>query len=123
MRVPTSVLLFVMALSAVFPAAAEDVYRVGGDVSAPKLIHKVEPRYTKRAKKAKLKGEVVLSAVLSSSGKPEKIEVVKSLDADLDAEAVKAASQWQFKPAEKKGEPVAVRIKIQVNFRLCCSLF
>lgn len=66
---------------------------------------------------------MVLSAVVNSKGSPENIEVVKTLDADLDAEATRAASQWRFKPAEKDGKPVAVRIEIQVNFRLCCSLF
>lgn len=66
---------------------------------------------------------MVLNTVLNSLGKPEKIEVVKSLDADLDAAAIKAISQWQFKPAERKGETVAVQLKVRVNFRLCCSFF
>jgi protein TonB len=118
-----AVLVVSFALATLFPAAAEEVYNVGGDVTAPKLVHKVEPRYTKRAKKAKLKGTVSLSAVVNREGNPENIEIAKSLDLDLDAEAVKAVSHWRFKPAEKNGKPVAVRIKIQVNFRLCCSLF
>jgi protein TonB len=118
-----AVLVVSFALATLFRAAAEEVYNVGGDVTAPKLVHKVEPRYTKRAKKAKLKGTVSLSAVVNREGNPENIEIAKSLDLDLDAEAVKAVSHWRFKPAEKNGKPVAVRIKIQVNFRLCCSLF
>jgi hypothetical protein len=52
---------------AMFPAAAEEVYNVGGDVTAPKLVHKAEPKYTKRAKKAKLKGTVSVIAVVNSA--------------------------------------------------------
>ena len=111
MWVATAILALSFLTGAAFPAAAEEVYKVGGAVTAPKLVHKVEPKYTKRAKKAKLKGTVVLSAVVNSKGSPENIEVVKTLDADLDAEATRAASQWRFKPAEKDGKPVAVRSK------------
>lgn len=123
MWVSTTVLVLSIALTAMVPIAAAEVYKVGGDVTSPKLVHKVEPKYTKHAKKAKLKGKVVLSAIINDQGTPENIEVVKILDSGLDAEAVKAVSQWQFKPAEKSGKPVAVKIEIQVNFRLCCSLF
>jgi TonB family protein len=114
--------IVVVSFRAMAPAAvADEIYKVGGDVTAPKLIHKEEPKYTKRAKKAKLKGTVSLIAVINSDGIPENIQVVKSLHPDLDAEAVKAVSNWRFKPAEKSGQPVAVHVNIEVNFRLCCS--
>ena len=123
MRAAIAFLVLSFALAAIFPVAAEEVYKVGGDVTSPRLIHKVEPKYTKRAKKEKVKGTVSLAAVVNSQGVPENIEVVKGLDLDLDAEAVRAASQWRFEPAQRKGKPVAVNIKIEVNFRLCCGLF
>jgi protein TonB len=55
-------------------AGAEEVYTVGGDVTAPKLVHKEEPKYTKRANKAKLTGTVLLSAIVSSKGIPENVK-------------------------------------------------
>ena len=123
MRAVIAFLLSSFALTVVVPVVAEEVYQVGGDVTSPKLIHKAEPKYTKRAKKEKSKGTVSLAAVVNKQGIPESIEVVKGLNSDLDAEAVKAVSQWRFEPAQKNGEPVAVKVKIEVNFRLCCRLF
>jgi outer membrane biosynthesis protein TonB len=34
----------------------------------------------------------------------------------LDAEAVKAAKQWTFKPGLKAGKPVPVRVTIEMGF-------
>jgi protein TonB len=98
----------------------EQIYKIGDGVSAPKLIHKVEPGYTRRAKKAKLHGTVVLSIVVSSVGVPERIEVTTGVDPDLDAEAIKTVSMWRFQAGEKDGKPVAVRANVEVTFRLCC---
>ena len=36
----------------------------------------------------------------------------------LDNEAVKAAKQWQFRPAEKEGKPIAMRIQLEMTFAL-----
>jgi outer membrane biosynthesis protein TonB len=48
---------------------------------------------------------------------PQDIHVVKSFRPDFDAQAVKAAKQDRFRPALLSGEPVAVSIKMQVNFK------
>jgi outer membrane biosynthesis protein TonB len=36
----------------------------------------------------------------------------------LDEQAVKAISQWKFRPGTKDGQPVTVMATIEVNFRL-----
>jgi protein TonB len=36
----------------------------------------------------------------------------------LDEKAIEAVNQYRFKPAMKDGEPVPVRITVEVNFRL-----
>ena len=36
----------------------------------------------------------------------------------LDNEAVKAAKQWRFRPAEKDGKPIAMRIQLEMTFAL-----
>lgn len=98
--------------------ADEAPYKIGGDVSAPQVISKQEPQYTKQAKDAKIQGEVLLGIVITSDGLPTKIHVVKSLDPGLDEKAIEAVSAWRFKPAEKAGKPVPVSANIEVNFRL-----
>ena len=93
-------------------------YRIGGGVSAPQLLYKVEPEYSEQARQAKCQGTVVLSVVVDESGLPRKIKVVRALDVGLDQEAVKALQKWRFKPGMKDGKAVPVLATIEVNFRL-----
>jgi outer membrane biosynthesis protein TonB len=36
----------------------------------------------------------------------------------LDEKAIEAVRQWRFRPGLKDGEPVAVVVNVEVNFRL-----
>lgn len=96
----------------------DSVYRVGGSVSAPVLIHKVEPDYTEQARNAKFQGTVLLYAEIAPDGKAKNIRVQRSLGMGLDEKAIEAVKQWKFKPGHKDGKPVTVVATIEVNFRL-----
>jgi TonB family protein len=99
-------------------AASGDVYSVGGDVSSPSVLSKVDPIYPEALKDLKVSGTVVLQVVVSADGIARDITVVRS-DADgLDQSAVEAVQQWRFVPGQLNGEPVAVRARIEVNFKL-----
>ncbi|MGA2960563.1 MAG: energy transducer TonB [Candidatus Korobacteraceae bacterium] len=100
-------------------AADAPVYQVGKDgVTPPRAISSPDPTYTSTAQKAKVQGSVELWLVIDSEGFPRKIEVKKSLRPDLDDQAVLAVQKWRFAPATKDGQPVAVRVRVIVNFRL-----
>jgi TonB family protein len=99
-------------------AADDKVYKVGGDVSAPKVLSKVDPQYTDEAQAAKISGTVLLKLVIGADGVARDIAVVKSLSPDLDAKAVEAVQNWRFEPGKRNGEPVAVTANIEVNFKL-----
>jgi protein TonB len=94
------------------------VYRIGGDVSQPVLLVKVEPEYSEEARKAKYSGTVLLSIIVDATGMPRDIKVIRPLGLGLDEKAVEAVSKWRFKPAMKNGHPVAVQANVEVNFRL-----
>lgn len=55
---------------------------------------------------------------VNEKGFPEVLEVTRSLDEALDAQALAAVAQWRFRPAMKDGQPVAVLINVEVTFRL-----
>jgi TonB family protein len=93
-------------------------YRVGGGVSQPSVIFKVDPDYSEEARKAKYSGSVTLSVVVDKEGRARNIRIVKALGLGLDEEAVIGVNQWRFKPGMKDGQPVNVRATIEVNFRL-----
>jgi TonB family protein len=67
----------------------------------------------------RIEGLVVVDAVvLEDATIGDNAEVVQSLDADLDEQAVKAAMRWRFKPATKHGEPIAMHVAIEQWFGL-----
>ena len=94
------------------------VFRVGGGVSAPQVIHKVDPEYSEEARKAKHQGTVELYVEVEPDGKAHKILVRRSLGLGLDEKAIEAVRQWRFKPALKDGKPVTVGALVTVHFRL-----
>ena len=95
------------------------VYQIGNGVKSPILIKEIKPSYTEGAMRRKVEGVVELKAVILKDGTVrEDVTVTRSLDADLDEEAIKAAKQWEFKPGTKDGEPVNVQVNIELTFSL-----
>ena len=94
------------------------VFRVGGGVSAPTVLYKVDPEYSEEARKAKYSGTVVIQLIVDSSGRARDIKVVRSLGLGLDEKAIEAVNKWKFRPGMRNGQPVAVQATIEVNFRL-----
>ena len=94
------------------------IYNVGGGVSAPRPIYDPDPEYSEEARKAKYQGSVMLQAVIAPDGHPRDLQVVRSLGMGLDQKALEAVNRWKFEPAVKDGRPVAVRVQIEVAFRL-----
>src|SRR5260370_36636391 len=93
-------------------------YRIGGGVSAPTLIFKVEPEYSEEARKAKFQGTVMLNVVVDEKGNPRDIKVTRPLGLGLDQKAIEAVGKWKFSPGKKDGKPVPVLALVEVNFRL-----
>lgn len=99
-------------------ASANGPFRVGGNVTPPKVLSKVEPGYSEEARLAALQGTVVLSMVIGEDGMAHDIAVTRSLGMELDDRAITAVSQWKFVPGTRDGQPVPVIATIEVNFRL-----
>jgi TonB family protein len=93
-------------------------FRVGGGVSPPTVLSRVEPQYSEEARKARYQGTVVLEAIVKRDGTVDILRVVRSLGFGLDENAIQALKQWRFKPGMKNGIPVDVALNIEVNFNL-----
>lgn len=101
------------------PPAQADVYKLGQEgVVAPVLVHEVKPQYTDDAKARRVQGSAEVTAVVLSDGTVGDVRVTKSLDTELDQQAVKAAKQWTFKPGTKDGKAVDVEVNIELTFTL-----
>lgn len=93
-------------------------YRVGGGVSAPRLIYQTDPEFSEEARKAKYQGTVVLNVVIGPDGRVHDIRIARSLGMGLDEKAIEAVKVWRFEPGRKDNTPVPVQVAIEVNFRL-----
>jgi TonB family protein len=99
-------------------AAQPRVYEAGPGITLPSVIKEVRPDYTQDAKSRGVQGSVWMKTVIATDGRPTDITVTKSLDTDLDAAALNALKDWEFKPGTKDGEPVPVRVTIEMTFKL-----
>jgi protein TonB len=109
-----------LPLAAASDAAGKDgkVYEPGGDVKPPKLIHYVEPAFSDFSKEAFVEGTVRILTVVTSEGIPTELKVTGSLNSDEDRTALDAVKQWRFQPGLKNGQPVNVRVTVEVEFHL-----
>jgi len=95
------------------------VYRPGGNVTPPKVITQVKPKYTEDALVHKIQGTVILEMVVTKDGMPDAIKVIGPLDpGGLDAAAVDAAKRWRFEPGHLGGTPVDVLVTLMLDFRI-----
>lgn len=91
---------------------------VGGGVSAPMLIHSVQPDFTEEARQANFQGNVAIELIVDAQGNPQDIRVTRHLGMGLEQKALDAVRQYKFRPAMYQGHPVAVQIVIDVDFNL-----
>jgi len=96
----------------------DGLYRVGGGVSAPRTLYAPDPEYSEEARRSRFQGSVLLALIVGPDGNPHELHIMRSLGLGLDEKALDAVRTWRFEPARKDGVPVAVRISVEVNFRL-----
>jgi TonB family protein len=102
-----------------FNPRAENALRVGYGVSAPTVLHRVEPQYTAEARAAHANGVVVLQALVRKDGVIDILRVVRGLGYGLTESAIEALQQWKLKPGlGQSGQPVDISLNIEINFHL-----
>ena len=96
------------------------VYEPGSGITLPVVMQEFKPGYTHEAMQKKIEGSVFMDVVVDATGSVSDVAVTRSLDAEygLDDAAVKTAYLWKFKPGMKDGTAVAVRVVLEMTFRL-----
>ena len=90
----------------------------GGDVGLMKYIQK-NVRYPAIAKEYNITGKVFIQFIVDKSGSVTNVKVVRGVDKNLDAEAVRVVKSLpKYKPGKQRGKPVRVMFTIPVNFTL-----
>lgn len=91
--------------------------RVGGDLQAPALIHRVEPEYPGVAISGKISGTVILEATVNEAGAVTDVTVLRSILV-LDKAAIKAVKQWRYEPLVLNGKPSPFILVVTLTFTL-----
>jgi protein TonB len=100
-----------------FKSAPPQRIRVGGTVSAARLIYQPKPQYPELAKMTRTEGAVEFEAVIGKEGTIEELKVVRGHPLLVKA-ALEAVRQWRYQPTLLDGDPVEVVTEITVNFKL-----
>ncbi len=100
------------------PPAPRGPVRVGGQIAAPTLLHRVEPIYPPVAVSAHLEGAVILEATVDASGLVTGVKIVRSAGALLDNAARAAVEQWRYAPLELNGIKTRFLLTVVLRFNL-----
>jgi TonB family protein len=86
------------------------------ELAEPSPLRKVDPKYPPTLIADHVEGEVILYAIIRRDGSVDSIQVVKKLDDQLDANAMRALAQWKFRPAERNGETLELEAIVHIPF-------
>jgi TonB family protein len=83
-----------------------------------RVVVKPEPRYTEEARQNAITGTVVLTAVLSSSGRVTDLHPMRTLPFGLTERALEAARNIRFIPGQKDGRHASQYVQLEYGFNL-----
>jgi periplasmic protein TonB len=81
------------------------------------IQNRVQPIYPPIAKLARIEGDVVLSAVITTNGDIQQVHVVSGPPL-LQEAALQAIRQWRSRPYILNGRPIEMETRITIRFRL-----
>jgi len=97
-----------------------DIVQAGPGVTAPVLLHRVNPEYPVIAQRAGVAGEVVAQLLVGIDGRVEDVRIteVSQTGVGFEKAAEDAVRQWRYRPATKEGVKVRVWVQIRINLSL-----
>jgi len=96
---------------------AVKVVRVGGAITAPKILKRVDPVYPDLAKAARLGAVIVMEARVDIHGGVKEVSVLRG-NPLFDEAATEAVKQWRYRPLLLNGEPTEFILTVTVIFNI-----
>ena len=102
----------------------ENVAAIPGDggvtqVARPTGGYQVRPSYPSSARRLGVQGTTLLRVHVLDDGRVAEVDVEQSAGhPDLDSAAADAVRRWRFEPARRGTQPVAMWVRLPVEFRL-----
>jgi TonB family protein len=87
------------------------------DLREPEPYRRLRPAYTDAAARAEAEATVDALVEVGADGEVSGVRVVRWAGFGLDEEVVETVRRMHFRPAQREGEPVPVRVLLRYNFR------
>src|SRR5205814_2250905 len=97
------------------PPVSHEPVRIGGQVSAPALVKRIEPIYPAIAQMAAIDGIVILDAIVDEHGRVQSVKVLRGHPL-LAKAATDAVQQWEYEPLKLNGTPTAFELTVSLWF-------
>lgn len=102
------------------PEASQPKKTLAGSspITPVEILFKPRPAYTPEGRSLKIEGEVRLEVQFTAGGQVRVTRILQGLGHGLDEQAVRAAEQIRFKPAQREGQPVDSNATLHIVFQL-----
>jgi TonB family protein len=84
----------------------------------PEPTEPIAPAYPRRARRLGREGDVGCRVVVRADGRVGDVRIASSTDPEFETAAVEAIRRTRFRPAVRRGRPVAAHYEVLVRFRL-----
>jgi protein TonB len=106
-----------IALAAAFAGMAlAPAVRADSRFEPPVPVRTVAPDFPNDLRNKGISGIVMVNVLIDAQGNPQDLKVTKSSNSAFEEPAVEALRKWKFKPAERDGANVALRVVIPIRF-------
>lgn len=96
---------------------------------SPRLIYSADPEITERDAKRRYMGKYQFSLTVDEEGMPANVRLIQSppvgksskerkTAVSMEANAVKAVTQYRFAPGTYQGKPVRCKTSVEIDFRI-----
>jgi protein TonB len=100
------------------PQGEEGPIHLTAEMSRPRPLQPILPKYTEIARRAGLQGSVIVQAVIDEQGRATDVRILRGLPMGLDRAAVEAIERCPFEPARVGSRAVKVYFNLTVNFTI-----
>ncbi len=99
-----------LSLALAVPALADE------RTEPPVPVRTTAPDYPETMRSRGLSGLVLVNCLIDEKGSVQDMKVEKASNDEFVRPAMKALSKWRFKPAQRDGAKVSIRVSIPIRF-------
>ena len=95
-------------------AAENDAGSSSEGITPPYPLAKELPRLNSELIRTYLRNVIIVFAVMDTEGKLQRVSVLQTPDGRFNLPIVAALTRWRFQPAQRNGQPVALKVLIGI---------